>query len=188
MMRRRAHGRSCTKTLIKNSDNSTNNHRIVGKTNLFFINPSTKVSHATPPHSTKHKIWMKDIRYPFNWQYQQGVMMRNIAQGKTATEIFRDEALTANFWTRWLSKLAAPVRQPTVNVLVEQVSLCLVLTISMYSVNCALLGVSCFHLENGPVEPEVEFVQQPIVGHPKTAPLGKVQHEPLSPLHRLLLF
>ena len=52
-------------------------------------------------------------------------------------------------------------------------------TISMFSVNCALLGVSCFHLEDGPVEPEVEFVQQPVVGHPKTAPLGKLQHEPL---------
>ena len=124
---------------------------IVGKTNLFFINPSTKVSHATPLYFTKYKIWMRAIGFvnnPLNWQYQQGVMMRNIAQGKTATEIFRDEALTANFWTRWLSKLAAPVRQPTVNVLVEQVSLCLVLTISMYSVNCALLGVSCFHLED----------------------------------------
>ena len=49
----------------------------------------------------------------------------------------------------------------------------------MFSVNCALLGVSCFHLEDGPVEPEVEFVQQPVVGHPETAPLGKLQHEPL---------
>ena len=38
---------------------------------------------------------------------------------------------------------------------------------------------SCFHLEDGPVEPEVEFVQQPVVGHPETAPLGKLQHEPL---------
>ena len=49
----------------------------------------------------------------------------------------------------------------------------------MFSVNFALLGVSCFHLEDGPVEPEVEFVQQPVVGHPETAPLGKLQHEPL---------
>ena len=171
IMRRRAHGRSCTKTLIKNSDNSTNNHR------EWWQNKS--LLHKPFDHSTKYTMWMKDIRYPFNWQYQQGVMMRNIAQGKTATEIFRDEALTANFWTRWLSKLAAPVKQPTANVLVEQVSLCFVFTISMFSVNCALLGVSCFHLEDGPVEPEVEFVQQPVVGHPKTAPLGKLQHEPL---------